>query len=253
MDKYSLIYADPCWSYDNKASRAAAEDHYSTLDITALKRLPVWDMVADDAVLAMWWVPPMPLEAIELAQAWGFTVKNMCMFTWAKLNEKALENIDRALIRHQEDVGLVDSLDFLDLLNDQTRMGLGNYTRGNAENVLVAVRGRGLERLAANVKQMVYAPLGAHSAKPAEVRHRLDQLYGDVPRIELFARQSADGWDCWGNEAPNPAVVLRPGRMLPTKDMIFPVNDNHPHRPNCLACGDLHPAGMACPKMRATA
>lgn len=216
--KYSLIYADPAWSYDNKGSRAAADNHYKTLSLTELKRLPVWELAADDCVLAMWWVPPMPLEAIELAQAWGFTVKNMCLFTWAKLNERALENLDRALAGHHENIGALDSLDFLDLLNEQTRMGLGNYTRGNAESVLVAVRGRGLERMAGNVKQMIYAPLGAHSAKPSEVRQRLDQLYGDVPRVELFSRYAAPGWHHWGNECGSDAVQLVPGKVLTPDD-----------------------------------
>ena len=41
-----------------------------------------------------------------------------------------------------------------------------------------------------------------HSRKPAEIRDRIVELCGDVPRIELFARQVADGWDRWGNEAP---------------------------------------------------
>lgn len=212
--KYSLIYCDPAWSYDNKGSRASAESHYSTMTITDLKRLPVWELAAEDCVLAMWWVPPMPLEAIELAEAWGFKVKNMCLFTWAKLNERALDNIDRSLAGHHEKIGALDSLDFLDLLNEQTRMGLGNYTRGNAESCLVAVRGRGLERLAGNVKQMVYAPLGPHSAKPAEVRHRLERLYGDVPRIELFSRCAAPGWMHWGNQCGSDAVQIVPGGVI---------------------------------------
>lgn len=156
----------------------------------------------------------MPLEAIELAQAWGFTVKNMCLFTWAKLNEKSLDNLDRVLTDHHENIGALSSLDFMDLLNNQTRMGLGNYTRGNAENVLVAVKGRGIERLVGNVKQMVYAPIGQHSQKPWEVRQRLNNLYGDVPRIELFARQSSHGFDVWGNQCDGPAVQLHPGYAL---------------------------------------
>ena len=36
--------------------------------------------------------------------------------------------------------------------------------------------------------------------RSAETRDRIVQLFGDIPRIELFARQEADGWDCWGNE-----------------------------------------------------
>lgn len=201
MNKFSVVYADPAWSYSNKGTRAAADNHYPTTSIADLKRLPVWDLAADDSVLFMWWVPPMPLEAIELARAWDFKVKNMCAFTWAKLNQNAFQNWDRQLARHHEEAGAVDSLDFMEMLNAQTRMGLGNYSRSNAENCLVAVRGNGLERLAANVKQMVYAPVSEHSAKPEEVRHRIEQLYGDVPRVELFARGTpAPGWVGWGNE-----------------------------------------------------
>jgi N6-adenosine-specific RNA methylase IME4 len=39
-----------------------------------------------------------------------------------------------------------------------------------------------------------------HSKKPNEARDRIVQLMGDLPRIELFARQKTDGWDVWGNE-----------------------------------------------------
>lgn len=72
-------------------------------------------------------------------------------------------------------------------------MNGGNYTRANTEDVLIAVRGNGLERLNASIKQVVYSPLGEHSEKPWEVRHRLELLYGDVKRIELFSRKDLDG------------------------------------------------------------
>lgn len=66
--KYSLIYADPAWLYDNKASNGAAEDHYDTMKLIDMKRLPVWDLAADDAVLAMWFTGTHTREAIELAK-----------------------------------------------------------------------------------------------------------------------------------------------------------------------------------------
>jgi N6-adenosine-specific RNA methylase IME4 len=53
------------------------------------------------------------------------------------------------------------------------------------------------------VHQIIEAPIEAHSKKPDETRNRIVELLGDVPRIELFARQSCEGWDCWGNEAPD--------------------------------------------------
>ena len=219
MKKYSLIYADPCWSYDNKGTRAKADNHYSTMNLTDLKRLPVWDLAADDAVLAMWWVPPMPLEAIQLAEAWCFKVKNMCLFTWHKLNQCAERNIDAWLEAQKKIEGAdVSAAAIFSALDEQTRMGLGNYTRSNAENVLVAVKGKGIPRLQADIKQMILAPIGAHSAKPEECRRRLERLYGDVPRIELFSRGDDPAWHHWGNECDS-SVILTPA-------MAAPVNDN---------------------------
>lgn len=72
-------------------------------------------------------------------------------------------------------------------------------------------RGAGLERKHAGIKQVVYSPLGAHSEKPWEVRHRLELLYGDVPRIELFSRSAAPGWSHWGNQCATASVELIPG------------------------------------------
>lgn len=225
-NKYALIYADPAWSYDNKGSRAKADNHYTTMSITDLKRLPVWDLAADDAILAMWWVPPMPLEAIQLAESWGFKVKNMCLFSWHKLNKLAEKHIDTFLQSHDD---TVTAADLLTLINEQTRMGLGNYTRSNVENVLVAVKGKGLPRLQADIKQMVMAPIGEHSVKPAEIREALEKLYGDVKRIELFSRSDAPGWDHWGDEAPSNSVELRHGVA------IIPANDNPPSKMDRLS------------------
>lgn len=225
-NKYALIYADPAWSYDNKGSRAKADNHYKTMSLAELKRLPVWDLAADDAILAMWWVPPMPLEAIQLAEAWGFKVKNMCLFSWHKLNKLAEQHIDTWLCAQTE---VVTGADILTLIAEQTRMGLGNYTRSNVENALVAVKGKGLTRLQADIKQMVMAPIGEHSAKPAEIREALEKLYGDVKRIELFSRSDAPGWDHWGDETPSNSVELRPGVA------IIPVNDNLPSKMDKLS------------------
>lgn len=242
-NKYALIYADPAWSYDNKGSRAKADNHYPTMGITDLKRLPVWDLAADDAILAMWWVPPMPLEAIQLAEAWGFKVKNMCLFSWHKLNKLAERHINEKIGKWSiaDNYQLITGADILTLIAEQTRMGLGNYTRNNVENVLVAVKGKGLPRLQADIKQMVMAPIGEHSVKPAEIREALEKLYGDVKRIELFSRSDAAGWDHWGNEALSNSVELRPGVA------IIPANDNHEPKAEQLCGGCGTSGGGKCP------
>lgn len=206
--KYGLIYADPPWQYGNTISRGAAGNHYSTMSLTELKRLPVWELSADNAVLAMWYTGTHDEEAKELAAAWGFDVRQMFLFTWVKFNALAEQRFNRAL----EEQTIHDFDDLLMMLNAETRMNPGNYTRGNQESVLVAVKGRGLERVSASVKQVIYSCMSEHSTKPAEARYRLEQLYGDVPRIELFARRPAEGWDIWGNECDS-SVQLLPGRV----------------------------------------
>ncbi len=139
MNRYSLIYADPAWSYGNTISNGAAVDHYPTMSLLDMKRLPVWELVADNAVLAMWYTGTHNQEAIELAEAWGFTVRTMKGFTWVKLNQLAELRITKALAEGD----VTDFYDFLDLLNAETRMNGGNHTRANTEDVLIATRGAG--------------------------------------------------------------------------------------------------------------
>ncbi|MDC9599015.1 MT-A70 family methyltransferase, partial [Xenorhabdus sp. XENO-2] len=196
--KYSLILADPPWQYNNAASNGAANNHYTTTDFYSLTRLPIEQIAAKNSVLAMWYTGNFTLEAIKLAEAWRFTVKTMKLFTWVKLNKLAMDRIDKAI----QEGSLLDSWDFMELLNTETRMNGGNYTRSNSEDMLIAVRGNGLPRQSASVKQIIYSCLGEHSQKPREAHYRLKQLYGNLPRIELFARETVEGWDLWGNESP---------------------------------------------------
>lgn len=154
MTRYSLIYADPAWSYGNTISNGAAVDHYPTMSLLDMKRLPVWELSADNAVLAMWYTGTHNQEAIELAEAWGFTVRTMKGFTWVKLNQLAELRITKALAEGD----VTDFYDFLALLNAETRMNGGNHTRANTEDVLIATRGTGLERKHAGIKQVVYSP-----------------------------------------------------------------------------------------------
>lgn len=195
MNKYSLIYADPPWNYSNKSTRAAANNHYNTMTLDELKALPIKDIADDNAVLFMWFTGAMTKEAIEVLESWGFKLKTTKGFTWIKLNK----NYDSILARFL----IILRLPFIEVLQKISFFGLGNHTRSNTEDCLIAVKGKGLERLDKAVSQVIYAPIGKHSEKPQEARIRLDRLYGDVPRIELFARGNIDSWDVWGNECDN--------------------------------------------------
>jgi N6-adenosine-specific RNA methylase IME4 len=139
-----------------------------TLD--EIKSLPVAEIAAKDSALFFWATMPKLKNAMEVIDAWGFTYIT-CAFTWVKQNPK----------------------------NRGIYSGLGHWTNGNAELCLFAKRGRP-KRVARNVKQIVLAPRGRHSAKPSEVRDRIVKLMGDVPRIELFARQEAQGFTSIGND-----------------------------------------------------
>ena len=181
MKKYSVILADPPWSFrawSDKGMGRSAEQHYPTMRLEDIKALPVADLAAGDCVLFLWATFPMLKEALEVVDAWGFTYKTVA-FTWVKENRKS--------------PGLF--------------WGLGYWTRANAEVCLLATRGSP-KRQSAAVHQVILSPVERHSKKPDEVRERIAALMGDVPRVELFARQQTPGWDIWGNE-----VECSPGLM----------------------------------------
>ena len=176
-EKYNLIYADPGWKYRDKASagKRGAEHKFRVMDYKAISRLPVDQIAADDCLLAMWWVPPQPVEALYVVDAWGFKLKTMQGFTWAKRTKRGLWHF-----------------------------GMGNLSRANAECCLFATKGRP-QRVSASVRSLIEAPVREHSRKPDEARDRLVELMGDVPRIELFAREVTPGWASWGDEAAKAA------------------------------------------------
>ena len=80
---------------------------------------------------------------------------------------------------------------------------MGAYTRANAEVCLLRIskRTKAKQVVKSNaIHQVIESPIEYHSKKPNIVRDKIVELCGDLPRIELFARQQVKGWDCWGNE-----------------------------------------------------
>ena len=99
MGKYQIIYADPPWSYDDKAlNRGGAERHYSTMKLEDICALPVAEIAADDALLFMWGAWPKLFEAKAVIEAWGFEFKT-CAFVWVKTNKRT--NPDQASFSRQ--------------------------------------------------------------------------------------------------------------------------------------------------------
>ena len=168
--KYQIIYADPPWQYNRKAGRGIASDHYPTMSLQEICNLPVGNLADKNCVLFLWVTFPQLREGLSVIQAWGFQYKTVA-FVWVKQNKKA----------------------------DTLFLGLGHWTRSNAEICLLATRGS-VRRKSAYVHQIILSHIEKHSKKPDEARDRIVELIGDVPRIELFARQTTPGWDVWGNE-----------------------------------------------------
>ena len=83
--------------------------------------------------------------------------------------------------------------------NEKPFFGVGYYTKSNTEVCLLGIKGR-LKPVSNKVSQVIIAPRREHSRKPDEVRSKIVELFGDLPRIELFSRQKTPGWDVWGND-----------------------------------------------------
>jgi N6-adenosine-specific RNA methylase IME4 len=177
--KYGAILADPPWTYYTwtaKGGHKSASAHYKTMPTEAICALPVYDLAADDCVLFLWATYPNLPDAFRVIEAWGFRYKTVA-FTWIKMNK--------------------DGSPFL---------GLGYWTRANAEICLLATRGNP-KRKAKDVPQVILAARREHSRKPDEQYNRIMRLV-EGPYIELFARQQWPGWDAWGLEV---------GKFLPSK------------------------------------
>ena len=140
------------------------------MSIDELCALPVETLAEKDCLLFLWATFPQLPEALRLIRAWGFTFKTVA-FVWLKLNKKS----------------------------PTWFYGLGYWTRGNAEICLLAKRGKP-KRRSAGVHQFIISPVEEHSKKPDVTRDKIIELAGDLPRVELFARQKAPGWDVLGNE-----------------------------------------------------
>jgi len=170
--KYNIIYADPAWSYKNKSlNRGGAARHYKTMSNEDIQNLQVQKIAAEDSILFIWATFPKIQAALDVIEHWGFEYKTMG-FTWIKKNKKS---------------------------TNTNFWGMGRWTRSNPEICLIATKGKP-KRINAGIHSVIETPIEKHSKKPDIVRDKITELVGNLPRIELFARETADGWDSWGNE-----------------------------------------------------
>jgi N6-adenosine-specific RNA methylase IME4 len=163
--QYRVIYADPPWRYEHvETENRAIENHYPTLELAEICALPVSTLAADDAVLFMWATSPKLAEAMQVIEAWGFNYRT-CM-VWVK-----------------------------------DAIGMGYYARQRHELLLIAVKGHPpVPATDARPDSVQEWPRGRHSEKPHLFYDLIERMYPNWARLELFARNTREGWDCWGNE-----------------------------------------------------
>jgi len=170
--KYQIIYADPPWSFNFRKrtglSQNAKDCLYDTMQAKDIIGLPVSLLADTNCALFLWIMDSQMQLALNVIKSWRFTYKTVA-FTWIKTTKNTYH------------------------------FGGGNWTRSNPEQCLLAIKGN-MHRISASVRQLVIEPRREHSRKPDRIRTDIVELVGDLPRIELFARQKTEGWDVWGNE-----------------------------------------------------
>ena len=242
---FAVVLADPPWSYRDKLAAMkddvarSSDSHYRTMtvdEVNELGRRPVCGEhgvrcdcgrgkggspltiaeypIADDAILFLWVTNPMLLDGSgpRVCRAWGFEPKQL--ITWIK---------GRIAIERRGNDYSYDPNDYEGKL--VLSCGLGHYTRGATEHLILATRGRatglvkdhGVRNVLIDVETVdeldlptgaipgaFVAPTGAHSTKPNAAYDLIDQLLGaDTPKLELFARRKwSDAYTTWRLEAP---------------------------------------------------
>lgn len=166
--RYGALLLDPPWAFLTRGGKSTTphrgeDEHYKVMTLAEIAALPVPALAAPNCALFLWVVDSHLDVAFTLFNVWGFSYKTIA-FVW----------------------------------NKRGRLGMGYWTRKQAEICLLATRGRPT-RLGKGVRQVIEAPRREHSRKPDEVYTRIETLTGG-PYLEMFARQQWPGWDAWGDE-----------------------------------------------------
>ena len=186
-NKYQIIYADPPWSYYNDSNakpdcttiKGMRRPPYPVMSSKDISNLPIRDITDDNCILFIWTTDYHLEKCFDIIKSWGFKYKTIG-FVWAKKDNQG-----------------------------KPICFMGAYTmKSGIELCLLATKGKDIHKLVNkyNVRSLIESQRQKHSVKPEEVKTRIVKLMGDLPRIELFARQKTEGWDCWGNEVDESIV-----------------------------------------------
>lgn len=166
--RYSVIYADPPWRYENPpmgGTNRSIENHYPTMTLEDICAMPVADLATDDAMLYLWATAPKLVECMKVIEAWGFEYRTNIVW-------------------------------------DKEVIGMGYHARNQHEILLIAKRGDIPPPQAGKQPSSVHREKRAeHSAKPHFYYEMIEQAYPQLSKIELFCRSPREGWSVWGNQS----------------------------------------------------
>lgn len=173
--RYGVILADPPWPEHGKATagvsrRSMAVRHFGVMSGPEIVKLPVQHVADDPAALFLWTTWRHLALALETMQTWGFRHVG-CAFVWRKVTQSG-----------------------------GPTFGLGYYTHGNTEPCLLGIRGYHHVPADRSIRAEVEAPIGKFAAKPEEVVRRIERMYPNAHKLELFGRHRRPGWKVLGNE-----------------------------------------------------
>lgn len=168
--KYNIIYADPPWDVmrgpDYNSNGPSKPLPYPTMSLRDIENIGIGlrPYLDKNCHLYLWTINKYIRESYDVANVWGFNVS--CLLTWCKP-------------RHG--------------------IGIGGTFIQTTEHLLFCRRGTLTASKRIDTTWFEHKRL-SHSEKPTMFRDIIVEASGDLPRLELFARQRVDGWDCWGNE-----------------------------------------------------
>ena len=186
--KYQIILADPAWSYYNDSDSyfnkttnvGFRKPPYKVLSTKNIKALPIKKITDENCILFIWTTDYHLNKCLEVIKEWGFEYKTVG-FVWAKKTK-----------------------------SNKPVCFMGAYTmKSGIELCLLATKGKNAHKLVKkhNIRALIESQRKKHSEKPDEIKERIIELLGNLPRIELFARQKTKGWDVWGNEIKSDIII----------------------------------------------
>jgi N6-adenosine-specific RNA methylase IME4 len=170
------VLADPPWNYYGDQTKwAAAAKFYPLMPDDDIAALPIGDLLAPRGVLFLWATSPRLDFAMSCLEKWELAWRGMA-FVWIKTRADGrpigAQGVRPSIVKPLSEFVLAGS---------------------------PVVRGRPMPLADEGVCQTVFAPRGRHSEKPAAVAERIERLYPNARRLELFARSRRPGWDAWGD------------------------------------------------------